>query len=93
MKSLTVRVSDEVYEACRQMAEKYGGTVEQYVLEFLVKYGPKPRRKLTEEETREAWKRLLQHAGKGRSGNPRSADNDSIDSDLALEYGSTHEGS
>lgn len=91
MKTLTLQVSDEVYEACRQMAAKYGGTVEQYVLEFLAKHGPKPRPSLTEEESRAAWERLLRHAGAENLGYATGADNESIDADLAREYGSTHE--
>ena len=87
MKTLTLQVSDEVYEACRRMAAKYGKTVEACVLEFLVKHGPKPRPKLTEEESRAAWERLLWHAGAVSSGDPHSADNDRIDADLAREYG------
>lgn len=91
MKTLTFQVTDEVYEACRQMAAKYGGTVEQHVLRFLAKHGPKPRPPLTDEESRAAWERLLRHAGAVSSGDPHSADNERIDADLAHEYGSTHE--
>ena len=43
MKTLTFQVSDEAYEACQQMAAKYGNTVEECVLEFLLKYRPKSR--------------------------------------------------
>ncbi|MCS6804877.1 MAG: hypothetical protein NZ823_07000 [Blastocatellia bacterium] len=91
MKTLTFQVSDEVYEACQQMAAKYGGTTEQYVLEFLAKHRPKPRLTLTEEESREAWERLLRHAGAENLGYVTGADNESIDADLAREYASTHE--
>jgi 3-dehydroquinate synthase class II len=45
MKSITLQVPDEVYEACEQMARKYGRTVEECVMEFMLKYGPKPRTK------------------------------------------------
>ncbi len=91
MKTVTLQVPDEVFEVCQQMAEKQGRTVEECVMEFLLKYGPKPRPKLTEEESRAAWERLRRHFGAVNSGDPHSADNDRIDADLAREYGSTHE--
>ena len=91
MKTLTFQVSDEVYEACQQIATKYGRTEEEVVLEWLAKRAKKKRPKLTEEESRAAWERLLRHAGAVSSGDPRSADNDRIDADLAREYGSSHE--
>jgi predicted transcriptional regulator len=91
MKTLTFQVSDEVYEACQQIATQYGRTEEEVVLEWLAKRAKKKRPKLTEEESRAAWERLLRHAGAVSSGDPRSADNDRIDADLAREYGSSHE--
>lgn len=92
MKSITLQVPDEVYEACQQMARKYKRTVEECVLEFLRKYGPKPRPQLTEEERRAAQERFRQHIGAVSLGHPTGADNESIDADLAREYSSTHEG-
>jgi len=91
MKTLTFQVSDEVYEACQQMAAKYGRTEEGVVLEWLARRASKLRPKLTAEESRAAWERLLRHAGAVSSGNERSADNDCIDADLVREYGSTHQ--
>jgi len=91
MKTLTFQVCNEVYEACQQIATQYGRTEEEVVLEWLAKRASKQRPTLTEEESRAAWERLLQHAGAVKSGDPRSADNDRIDADLAREYGSTHE--
>lgn len=91
MKTLTFQVSDEIYEACQQIAAQYGRTEEEVVLEWLAKRASKQRPKLTEEESRAAWERLLQHAGAVSSGDRRSADNDRIDADLAREYGSNHE--
>lgn len=91
MKTVTVNVPDEVYEVCKEIAEKDGRTVEACVMEFMVKYGPKPRPKLTEEESKTAWERLQRHMGAVNSGDPHSADNERIDADLAKEYGSTHD--
>jgi hypothetical protein len=90
-KVLTFEVADEVYEACQQMVAQYGGSAEEYALEFMLRYGPKPRPKLTEEEAKAALDRLLRHAGAENLGYPTGADNESIDADLAQEYGNTHE--
>lgn len=46
---------------------------------------------LSDEEKRLAEERLLRHVGAVNSGNPRSADNEQIDADLAREYGATHD--
>ena len=73
------------------MAAKYGKSTEQIALEYLAQHAPKPRPKLSEEELREARQRLLRHAGAASLGYPTGADNESIDADLAREYGSTHE--
>lgn len=91
MKTVTVNVPDEVYEVCKKMAEKEGRTVESCVMEFMAKYGPKPRPKLTEEESKAAWERLERHMGSQNTGHATGADNESIDADLAKEYGNTHE--
>jgi hypothetical protein len=91
MKSITLQVPDEVYEACQQMARKYGRTVEECVMEFMLKYGPKPRPKLTEEEARATWERLMRHMGAQHLGYATGADNEGIDADLAREYSSSHE--
>jgi hypothetical protein len=45
------------------------------------------RRQLSEGEREEALAKLLRYAGAVSSGNPRSADNEQIDADLAREYG------
>jgi predicted transcriptional regulator len=91
MKPLTFQVSDEVYKACQQMAAKYGRTEEEVVLEWLARRISKPRPKLTEEESRAAWERLQRHMGAENLGYATGADNESIDADLAREYGNTHE--
>jgi hypothetical protein len=90
-KVLTFEVPDEVYEACQQMAAQYGRSAEEYALEFMLKYGPKPRPQMSEDEAKAALDRLLQHAGAENLGHPTGADNESIDADLAQEYGSPHE--
>jgi hypothetical protein len=44
------------------------------------------RQPLTEFERKEALAQLLRHAGAVSSGNPRAADNQQIEADLAREY-------
>jgi len=91
MKTLTFQVSDEVYEACQQIAAKYERTEEEVLLEWLAKRASKRRARLTEEESRIAWERLQRHMGAENLGYATGADNESIDADLAREYGRTHE--
>jgi len=102
MKTLTFQVSDEVYEVCslrspttssygQQIAAMYGRTEEEVALRWLAKRASKRRPRLTEEENRAAWERLQRHLGAENLGYATGADNESIDADLAREYGSTHE--
>ena len=86
MKTLTFQVSDEVYEAYQQIAAKYGQTEEEVLLEWLAKRASKLRPKLTEEESRAAWERLMRHMGAENLGYATGADNESIDADLARSY-------
>jgi hypothetical protein len=46
---------------------------------------------LSEEEQQAAWERLQRHFGAVSLGYPTGTDNESIDADLAREYGSPHE--
>ena len=50
------------------------------------------KRKMSEAEAQLAEERLARHFGAINSGNPRSADNEQIDADLAQEYGATRDG-
>ena len=90
-KTLTFEIPDEIYEVLEQRAAREGRTTESVALEWLAKTVHKPRPKLSEEERRAAMEDLLQFAGAVDSGDPRSADNERIDEDLAREYGSSHE--
>jgi len=47
------------------------------------------RKPMSEEEARLAEERFARWIGSAKSGNPRSADNEQIDDDLAREYGAT----
>jgi predicted transcriptional regulator len=90
-KTVTFEIQDEIYEALQKMAVKYGRTTEEMVLEWLAKHARKPRTQLSEQEREAARARLRRHAGAASLGHPTGADNESIDADLAREYGSTHE--
>ena len=90
-KTLTFEIPDELYEVFEQRAAREGRTTEAVALEWLAQHGPKPRPKLSEEEMQAALDELLQFAGAANSGDPRSADNERIDEDLAKEYASSHE--
>ncbi len=46
---------------------------------------------MSEAEAQLAEERFARHFGAVNSGNPRSADNEQIDADLAREYGATHD--
>jgi len=91
VKTLAFEVSDALYDAFQQMAVKCGRTLAEVALEWLAEHAPRSHLQLTEAERQEAWRRLLRHAGAARLGYPTGTDNEHIESDLAREYGSTHE--
>lgn len=91
MRKLTFEIPDEVYEAIEAIAARDGKDPRDLALEWLAEHTPKPRQTLTPEESKAARQSLRRHFGAVNSGNPRSADNEQIDADLAREYGSTHE--
>ncbi|MCS6829314.1 MAG: hypothetical protein NZ749_01605 [bacterium] len=90
MKTIVVEVPDELWEILEPLARKQGIPVERYILDMMLKVNP-PRPQLSEEERQKAREKLLRFAGAVASGDPRSADNERIDADLAREYGSSHE--
>ena len=92
MKTLTFEISDALYEAFQQMAAKYNRTLEEVALEWLARQTSRARRPLTEDEQRQAWERLLRHAGAAHLGYSTGADNERIDADLARAYDSMHDG-
>jgi len=49
------------------------------------------RKPLSAAEEQAAEERCARLIGSAKSGNPRSADNEQIDEDLAREYGATHD--
>lgn len=83
MKQIILSVSDEVYEACEQVAKRTGRPVELCVMEFLTRHSLYTKPEPTEEQIREANERLRAYFGIIDTGNPDSANNESIDADLA----------
>jgi hypothetical protein len=74
-------------ETARKMAAETGRPAEEILAEMKASYAPKPRPSLSEAEKQAELAKLMRHAGAVDSGDPRSADNDRIDADLAREYG------
>ncbi|GEM_PF-613154 len=84
-------IHPEIYKLLQMTAERTGRLVEELADEWIRQFTPKPRPQLTEEEKKAAMERLLRHAGAASLGYATGADNESIDADLAREYGSSHE--
>ena len=90
-KTLTFEIIDEIYAQLEKKAAREGRPVETVALEWLARHPPKRRPQLSAEELEAARAQLRQHAGSASLGHPTGADNESIDRDLAREYGSSHE--
>jgi len=88
--TLTVTLPDEIYQPLVEAASKQGRTPEEFAAEQLAR-DVMPRRSVTEAEAQAAQARFERHFGTYDSGDPRSADNERIDADLAREYGATHD--
>jgi hypothetical protein len=87
-KTLSFEISDELFAVFEQIAAKSGTTPEALALQWIARRSSAPRPPLSDEERRAARAQLLRHAGAVDSGNPRSADNEQIDIDLARLYAS-----
>ncbi len=86
-KTITLEIPDEVFSSFQKLAASKGETAEKFVLEIVLKNFPKANGSLSEQEKSDALKDLMRFSGAVNSGNPRSADNEQIDADLAAEYG------
>lgn len=86
-KTITLEIPDEVFSSFQKQAESTGKSTEKFVLEIVLKKYSKINGNLTEQEKADALEDLMKFAGAVSSGNPRSADNEEIDADLAREYG------
>ena len=84
-RQLTLELPDELYEPLAKSAEAVGQTLDEWILTRLRPLTQ--QRKLSESEREAAMAELMAFAGCVNSGDPRSADNERIDADLAREYG------
>ncbi len=89
---LREQFTEDHWEIFEKVAARQGRRAEELAAEWIAKYRrPPPRPQLTEEELQAARERFRRHIGAVSLGHPTGADNESIDADLAREYGSTHE--
>ena len=89
--SVHPHLPNEIFVLLQQLAPQLGRTSEELVTEWLARYGSQSTPPLSEEERKAAWERLQRHCGAVSLGHATGADNESIDADLAREYGRTHE--
>jgi len=87
MKSMTLNISDELYDSFRQLASKQGKLLEDVVTEWLSRHPARRQPAQAPDQAEAARQRFRRHFGAAHSGNPRSGDNDGIDADLVREYG------
>ena len=92
MKTLTLQVPDDLYEALAETRTRSGGSLEEVALRWLAQRPPKVRGASIDDKRREGRGLVTRHFGAWDSGDPNSADNERIDADLAREYASNHEG-
>jgi hypothetical protein len=82
---LTLELADEVFQPLTQAAQQAGQSLEQWATVQLRLCAASSAKQAADLA------RLLAHAGAVDLGQPTGADNESIDADLAREYGSSHE--
>jgi hypothetical protein len=82
-RQLTLELPDDVFEPLAKAAQQAGQSLEQWATARLRSCAE------TSEKQAEDLARLLVHAGAVDLGRPTGADNESIDVDLAREYGSS----
>ena len=86
--ALTLHLPEDLHESLAEAARRAGQTPEETALQWLAQAAPQSRLRVIEAEAKAAWQRLRQYAGAAESGDPRSADNERLDADLAREDGS-----
>ncbi len=90
-KTVTIEVPDELYAILERQAREAGRPLQEFVLAWMTSH-TQARRTLGPEEMRQRseWLNSLPKVAALEAGG--GADSESIDRDLAREYGSTHEG-
>ncbi|MGH9427656.1 MAG: hypothetical protein ACRD2L_15300 [Terriglobia bacterium] len=90
--SVHPQIPNEIFVLLQQLGLHLGKTTKELVTEWLARYSTRSAPPLSEEERQAAWELLQRHCGTVSLGHATGADNESIDADLAREYGSLHEG-
>jgi len=85
VKTLTMEIPDELYQAFERAAVRDGRPVEVVAREWLAAHGPRANPPLSDADRRAARESLRRFAGAVDSGDPLSGDNERIDTDLADE--------
>jgi hypothetical protein len=89
IQELIVELSDGVYAALNQLAGVVGATPASLAAEVIERSYRSGQDTRTEAEKQAARERFRRHAGAVSMGYATGMDNESIDADLAREYGST----
>lgn len=91
--SLTLQLSEQVFVAIQQQAQAIGISPAQLATTLLERQFPQAFKLFSDAaETNAARLRFERHFGTLAPGDSTDLDNESVDADLAREYGSTHEG-
>ena len=85
-----MELSDQAYAALRRHAQVTGASLSHVAAALLEQQVKGTGALRTDAEKQAAREPLERHFGEVNRGHPTGADNDSIDADLAREYGSTH---
>lgn len=89
--TLTLELSDQAFEVIQRQAETEGVPPESLVSAFLEQQSEQMAQLLRSTgESQAARSKFEQHFGTLGLVEPTALDNESIDADLAAEYGSTH---
>ena len=82
---LSLEITDDVFQPLAQAARQAGQSLEQWATAQLRSCAVSAAQRTADLA------RLMAHAGAVDLGKPTGADNETIDADLAREYGSSHE--
>ena len=87
-KQLTIEIDGKIHQGLQSRAEAAGLSIAEWITDLIERQIRPSEDSSTEEpseiDREEAWQRIMSHAGSIKNGG--SADNDSIDADLARAY-------
>lgn len=92
-RTIQLDIPESLYEAVVQAAGADGTSAEEWILNSATARLPSATEpsQITSDATKRASDPFRNLFGKAHSGNPRSADNEAIDADLARAYGGLHD--